>query len=414
MGTASSGFYNALPITAIGDVIIVSINYRLGVLGFADMKDLAPGNLGLYDQLLALQWVHDNIAAFGGDPDNVTLLGVSAGSMSVSAILKTPLVRGKNLFKKAIMDAGVMSRSSVLTQDESLQRVERIAAKLGCDTQGDKMLSCLRKANATQLALASFNPEVSPIFTFMPSIDKKFIAMEPSKDTQENADKFADVKMIIGVAKNEGTMFAAMYEAVKTLKTEAEFIALCKEIAKGFLHRIDLDVKQVQDAVIDTYFGKSANHFLDAAEFLADGTFYCPTNAFVKNYAKTHGNVYVYNFQRLLKQNFAIFDPKIMGVFHGSPFAHMFGIMLGTPAAAPEMPEDHQFVLEAVRMVANFAKFDDAPTFQGITLPNYSKGEGVLVMDNKSIVKRSLFHEDRCHKIFPLFETSQEFRDREL
>ena len=68
---------------ALEYVIVVMFNYRLGIFGFADMKEFAPGNLGLYDQRMALQWIQDHIAEFGGDPDRVTAMGISAGSMSL-------------------------------------------------------------------------------------------------------------------------------------------------------------------------------------------------------------------------------------------------------------------------------------------------------------------------------------------
>lgn len=78
MRSAPDSLYHRLPITAVVDIVLFTFSYRLGVLGSVDMEGLGPGNLDLFDQLLALEWIHDNIAAFGGTPDRVTLLGVSA------------------------------------------------------------------------------------------------------------------------------------------------------------------------------------------------------------------------------------------------------------------------------------------------------------------------------------------------
>src|SRR6202034_2466438 len=107
-GGAFANGNNALPMYdghafARDGVVFVSINYRLGVDGFALLPD-APANRGLLDQVAALQWVRDNIAAFGGDPDNVTIFGESAGAMSVTTLLGMPAARG--LFRQVIAQSG--------------------------------------------------------------------------------------------------------------------------------------------------------------------------------------------------------------------------------------------------------------------------------------------------------------------
>ena len=91
--------------------MVVSMNYRLGIFGFFSHPELtmesghhASGNYGLLDQVAALRWVHDNITAFGGDPNNVTIFGESAGASSVSALVASPLAKG--LFQKAIGESG--------------------------------------------------------------------------------------------------------------------------------------------------------------------------------------------------------------------------------------------------------------------------------------------------------------------
>ena len=96
-----------------GNVVLVTINYRLGMLGFLRLKDAtggkipATGNEGLMDQVAALKWVKDNIAAFGGDPENVTVFGESAGGMSIGCLMAMPSAKG--LFHKGILESGVGS-----------------------------------------------------------------------------------------------------------------------------------------------------------------------------------------------------------------------------------------------------------------------------------------------------------------
>jgi len=126
-------------------VVVVSLNYRLGIFGFLVHPELAKesghnsaGNYGLLDQLLALTWVHENIAAFGGDPENVTIFGESAGSFSVSAQMASPLAKG--LFQKAIGESGAAFHSEGLSF-ESLAAREEKDAKLVTEKLGVNALA---------------------------------------------------------------------------------------------------------------------------------------------------------------------------------------------------------------------------------------------------------------------------------
>jgi para-nitrobenzyl esterase len=139
-GSGAGSLYRGGTLAADGDVVVVTINYRLGLLGFLAHPALedegqswlggAPwsgfGNWGLADQVAALRWVHDHIAAFGGDPGNVTLFGESAGGMSVSALLAVPAARG--LFHRAIVESGPPYS---YTAEEAAGRAEAVAAHLG-------------------------------------------------------------------------------------------------------------------------------------------------------------------------------------------------------------------------------------------------------------------------------------------
>ncbi len=120
MGSGSGPGYNGSALAQRGDEVVVTINYRMGALGFLNLKEAtggkiaATGNEGLLDQTAALEWVRDNIAAFGGDADNVTIFGESAGGMSVGALMGMP--RAKGLFHKAIPQSGATSTASSMAQ----------------------------------------------------------------------------------------------------------------------------------------------------------------------------------------------------------------------------------------------------------------------------------------------------------
>lgn len=102
-GSSAFGFYDGRRLAAEGDVVFVAINYRLGALGYLRLDGVSPGNLGLLDQLAALRWVKENIAAFGGDPGQVTVFGQSAGAHSLACLLAMPAARG--LFHRAILQS---------------------------------------------------------------------------------------------------------------------------------------------------------------------------------------------------------------------------------------------------------------------------------------------------------------------
>src|SRR5580765_7427066 len=180
-------------------VIVVSMNYRLGVFGFMVHPELATesghnsaGNYGLLDQLAALQWVHDNIAAFGGDPGNVTIFGESAGSFSVSSQMASPLAKG--LFHKAIGESGAAFSRSGLSYDSMSARAEK-DSKLVSEKLGVSTLAELRAIPADKL-LEPFAPPKSQGFDLGPDIDGYFLP--ESVPAIFAAGKQNDVAMIAG------------------------------------------------------------------------------------------------------------------------------------------------------------------------------------------------------------------------
>ncbi|MFX0577975.1 carboxylesterase/lipase family protein [Nocardia nepalensis] len=130
-GSNARTIYNGAAFARDG-VVLVSINYRLGISGFAAVAD-APLNRGLHDQLFALRWVQENIESFGGDPNRVTIFGESAGGMSVATLMASPLSRG--LFRQAIMQSG--NGSAVVAAEDARKLAGELAAKLGIGAVAD-------------------------------------------------------------------------------------------------------------------------------------------------------------------------------------------------------------------------------------------------------------------------------------
>ncbi|MEE3850504.1 carboxylesterase family protein [Gordonia sp. LSe1-13] len=198
-------------------VVCVGINYRLGTAGFASI-DGAPENRGLRDQLAALEWVRENIAAFGGDPDNVTVFGESAGAMSVASLLASP--RGEGLFHRAIMQSG--NGSAAADVSDARKVTERVAALLGVEATVDALgrvdAAALLRAQ-TQMALELMtNPDPAlwgtsvinvgmGIMSQFPVIDGEILTSVPHVAIADGAG--ADIPLIAGWNADEYRFFMA-------------------------------------------------------------------------------------------------------------------------------------------------------------------------------------------------------------
>ncbi len=198
-GTAAPFFDLANFVRENPDVIAVSIAYRVGVFGFLHLSHLPDGkdypdaqNLGLMDQMMALKWVHENIAAFGGDPDNVTIFGESAGGGSV---IMLPLIEGSHkYFKKVIAQSGglVFTRST----EEAIECTNELMNILGCKTVAD-----LQNLDVKKFV------NIADILTMrvMPERDGKYLLLNPYESYAKGAAK--DIDILQGCNKDEMNYF---------------------------------------------------------------------------------------------------------------------------------------------------------------------------------------------------------------
>ncbi|XP_025017411.1 acetylcholinesterase-like [Tetranychus urticae] len=187
--------YRGIPLVIIEDVVLVTFNYRLGVLGFLNPGKLIPSfpdNLGLWDQNLALQWVSQNIHLFGGDPNKVTIFGQSAGSASVGYQILSPQSRG--LFRGAIMESGGIMSGFIQEQNRT-KTLEDFIESLNCTNVVDP-LTCLKSIPWRDLVDNSPSTFISPTF------GDDFIPMEPEEAVKSR--KFNDVNLLAGAERDEG------------------------------------------------------------------------------------------------------------------------------------------------------------------------------------------------------------------
>jgi para-nitrobenzyl esterase len=208
-GSGSVFLYRGGQLARQGDVVVVTINYRLGALGFLGHRGLADpdgfmGNWGLHDQVAALQWVRDHIAQFGGDPACVTIFGESAGGFSVAALLAVPAAAG--LFRRAVVQSG---GAHVHSAGEAERAADRLAATLG-------LAACTRDAlgpiPATELVAATDemgkrSPDPGALAVpFLPVVDGTFLPQHPLQAVEQGAA--AGIDLLIGTNRDELTLFS--------------------------------------------------------------------------------------------------------------------------------------------------------------------------------------------------------------
>ena len=188
------------------DVIVVTISYRINVFGFFHLSHLSDGkdypdaqNLGLLDQIKALKWVHENIAAFGGDPDNVTIWGESAGAASCTLL---PLIKGSHqYFKRVIAQSGAPAQTR--STEQAIARTNNLMEKLGCKTVADMLkISAEDIMNVWAPLLGLYN--VLGVRTF-PERDGIYLPLDPWEAYANGAAK--DIEFLQGCDKDEMNTF---------------------------------------------------------------------------------------------------------------------------------------------------------------------------------------------------------------
>lgn len=203
----STNPYDASALAREGDIVVVSINYRLGVLGWVNFGDALglpaiPSNLGLRDQIAALEWVRDNIAEFGGDPSRVTICGQSAGSMSVSLLMLAPKARG--LFHGAIMQSGAVSL--IHDRDRSIQDARRYAELLDLDQGGLEKLKTMDLAWLFE-AQTQLGKELKNGIPAAPWFDGDLL---PASLEEAHNHDVAQVPLLAGATRDEIVLFDLM------------------------------------------------------------------------------------------------------------------------------------------------------------------------------------------------------------
>lgn len=242
IGASSQGVYDGRELSRHGDVVVVTINYRLGLLGFANLKEAtggripATGNEGLLDQIKALEWVRDNIELFGGDPDNVTIFGESAGGMSAGALLGMPEAKG--LFHKAIPQSGACHTAAPLSSASLVG--EAIMKFTGLDAQG-LMTASVDDLLRAQRHIEGGKVEGYPLsaigsLPFRPVIDGNILPALPIDSVRKGA--VAQVPIMAGSTLDEWQLFGAFQPAITKLDEETMPKRLARLVDSAYIPRL--------------------------------------------------------------------------------------------------------------------------------------------------------------------------------
>ena len=373
-GAGSQSMYDGKNL-ARQDVVVVTINYRLGPLGFLSHPLLSQespngvsGNYGLLDQIAALKWVKKNIRSFGGDPNRVTVFGESAGAASICSLMISPLAEG--LFQQAISESGSFGDAYPVARENTVEKAEKtgleLTATLGCD-KAENVLAAMRQKTADDIVNAAYkNYDANGGTKYRPVEDGWVIPGNPW--SLFTAGKQAKVPLLIGTNANEGTIFILpklLIQKMTRQDYETYIKNLYKDNAAEVLARFPAASTEEVPAAYSKMF--TIMSFAAGALHAADTT------------AANNSPVYMYKFTRIPDTLL-----KMFGAFHGLEIFYLFGNFMIRVAPIPDTPADSTLSQTIMRYWSNFARTGN-PNGPGLPdWPAYSadKGQYIELGDN--------------------------------
>jgi para-nitrobenzyl esterase len=388
-------FYDGRRLVEQANVVVVTANYRLGVMGFfaheaitAASPDSVSGNQGLLDQRMAMQWVRDNIAPFGGDPENVTIFGESAGAFDVCFHMASPGSRG--LFHGAIGQSGGCT-TAVRTPATAEAEANVFAEAMGCADATD-IAACLRAVPVANLLMEApvdgaqdgapggdFYEGGTARWQFAPIVDGLFLPDQPRQLFDDG--EVADVPYILGSNSDEGTLFHVQQTAVEN---EQEYLAA---LERRF-------GETVAAQVAAEYPSSAFDSPQDALERVTgDAGLVCTTRDTAKRASAAGLEVFMYNFSRPIP--IPLLQALNLRATHGAEIAYVFGSL---DSLVPQQADEEDLVLSETmrRYWGRFASNGDPNGGDDLAWPMFSSNSDVRLNFDISLSTIEDFRSDLC------------------
>uniref|UniRef100_A0A7N8WRS2 Neuroligin 2a n=1 Tax=Mastacembelus armatus TaxID=205130 RepID=A0A7N8WRS2_9TELE len=354
----TGNMFDASVLAAYGNVIVVTMNYRLGVLGFLSTGDQsAKGNYGLLDQIQALRWLNENIGHFGGDPERITIFGSGAGASCVNLLILSHHSEG--LFHRAIAQSGT-AISSWSVNYQPLKYTKILARKVGCTyTETADLVDCLRRKNFRELVDQDIQPARYHI-AFGPVVDGDVVPDDPEILMQQG--EFLNYDILIGVNQGEGLKFVDDSEDNDGISAAAFDYTISNFVDNLYGYPEGKDILRETIKFMYTDWADRDNGDMRRKTLLAlftDHQWVAPAVATAKLHAEFQSPVYFYTFYHHCQTETR---PEWADAAHGDEIPYVFGVpMIGATDLFPCNFSKNDVMLSAVVMTywTNFAKTGD-------------------------------------------------------
>jgi len=386
IGSGTEGFLEEGTLARRGDIVIVSINYRLGAFGFLNLKEVtggkipATGNEGILDQVAALDWIHDNIAAFGGDPNNVTISGFSAGGMSVGTLLGMPAAKGK--FHKALNRSGAANINSPLSAGVAIAEQQlKIFNIKGKDVDDLYALSTKQILDGQQELINQLRATTGTATPFQPVVDGKALPEMPMAAINKGSAR--NIPIMAGCTLDELKMMNVMDPNIKNMDEAALVKRLNGMVPADLVPGLVIAYKEAL---------KKRGVNITPAEILGsintDWMFRIPTIRLVESQLAQGMPAYNYLFTYKCPAM-----GGVLGAMHGLDNPFLFGALV--PEFTGKDAELEDMALKIQDSAVAFMKTSDPSCKSAGKWPVYGKNRMTMIFDRNTRVEVAPYETER-------------------